>query len=44
MLTPIFLTLLSVLVRDIDYEQHLSKKPHTLTWTKAKCGSQENVS
>jgi hypothetical protein len=30
-------------VRDIDYEQHLSKSPHTLTWTNANCGSADNV-
>lgn len=30
-------------VRDIDFEQHQSKAPHTLTWTNANCGSAENV-
>lgn len=30
-------------VRDIDFEQHQSKAPHTLTWTNAYCGSADNV-
>jgi hypothetical protein len=25
-------------VRDIDYEQHQSGQPHTLTWTNKICG------
>eukprot|EP00804_Cyclotella_cryptica_P028860 CCRYP_008443-RA/>CCRYP_008443-RA protein AED:0.06 eAED:0.06 QI:0/0.93/0.88/1/1/1/17/370/2761 len=30
-------------VRDIDYEQHQSGKPHTLTWTNKNCGAKTNT-